>query len=86
MWLQLSFLMLAALLANPSAEARTPRSYQAKAEFKHLHPCPANGKTRGPCPGYIIDHIKPLKRGGADRPDNMQWQTVEDGKLKDKWE
>lgn len=21
-------------------------------------------------------HIKPLKRGGADRPNNMQWQTV----------
>lgn len=32
------------------------------------------------------DHIKPLKRGGADDPSNMQWQTVEDAKAKDRWE
>jgi hypothetical protein len=28
----------------------------------------------------------PLKRGGADAPSNMQWQTVEESKEKDKWE
>jgi hypothetical protein len=32
------------------------------------------------CPG---DHIIPLKRGGADEPWNMQWQTIADGKAKD---
>lgn len=37
-------------------------------------------------PGYIIDHIKPLKEGGADDPSNMQWQTIADAKAKDKWE
>jgi hypothetical protein len=40
----------------------------------------------GPCPGYVIDHIVPLKRGGTDAPDNMQWQTVADGKAKDRTE
>jgi len=37
-------------------------------------------------PGYIIDHIIPLKRGGADSVTNMQWQTVADAKAKDRWE
>ena len=34
----------------------------------------------------MIDHVKPLACGGADDPSNMQCQTVEDGKAKDKWE
>ena len=29
-------------------------------------------------PGYVVDHIIPLKRGGADAPWNMQWQTITD--------
>jgi hypothetical protein len=37
-------------------------------------------------PGYVIDHIVPLACGGADTPSNMQWQTVAEGKLKDKSE
>lgn len=59
---------------------------KARHDFKHAHPCPANGKTSGACPGCVIDHIIPLKRGGADRPGNMQWQTKEAAKEKDKWE
>jgi hypothetical protein len=33
-----------------------------------------------------VDHIKPLKEGGADDPSTMQWQTVEEAKAKDKVE
>jgi hypothetical protein len=33
---------------------------------------------------YAIDHVVPLKRGGADGSGNMQWQTVAAGKAKDK--
>lgn len=55
--------------------------------FVRTHPCPANGATRGPCPGYVVDHIEPLCAGGADAPANMQWQTVPDGKaIKDREE
>ena len=34
-------------------------------------------------PGYVVDHVIPLKRGGADAPWNMQWQTIAEGKAKD---
>jgi len=27
-------------------------------------------------------HVQPLKRGGADSPSNMQWQTIEAAKIK----
>jgi hypothetical protein len=37
-------------------------------------------------PGYIVDHIQPLACGGADDPSNMQWQTIEAAKAKDKVE
>ena len=55
-----------------SADAGTFRCATAKAEFKRLRPCPATGQARGPCPGYVVDHIIPLCAGGPDRPDNMQ--------------
>ena len=62
------------------------RSQEAKNDFKRAHPCPSTGKSSGACPGYVIDHIQALKHGGADAPSNMQWQTVEEAKAKDKWE
>jgi hypothetical protein len=37
-------------------------------------------------PGYVVDHIKPLACGGADAPSNMQGQTIEAAKAKDRVE
>jgi hypothetical protein len=34
----------------------------------------------------VVDHVNPLKRGGTDSPSNMQWQTKEAAKAKDKSE
>ncbi|POZ49883.1 HNH endonuclease [Methylovulum psychrotolerans] len=79
-------LLVIVLTASLSAQAKEQRSYKAKAVFKYMHPCPANGHKSGACPGYVIDHIQALACGGADAPENMQWQTVEEGKAKDKWE
>lgn len=62
------------------------RSEAQKDLFKFINPCPSTGETSGPCPGYVIDHVKPLACGGADDPRNMQWQTVAAGKAKDRWE
>ena len=56
------------------------RSGNAKHEFMS-----STGYPHGR-PGYVVDHIVPLKRGGADTPANMQWQTKADAKAKDKWE
>ena len=73
-------------LAERDEHGRIARSQKAKDEFKHTHPCPATGKSYGACPGYVIDHVTPLKRGGADAPSNMQWQTRAEAKAKDHWE
>ena len=73
-------------LAERDEHGRIARSAKAKDEFKHSHPCPATGKSYGACPGYVIDHVTPLKRGGADAPSNMQWQTKAEATAKDHWE
>lgn len=69
-----------------SSHGRIKRSARAKDAFKRSHPCPSTGRSGGACPGYVIDHVRALKHGGADDPSNMQWQTVEQAKEKDKWE
>lgn len=68
------------------AEARIKRSAKAIATFKKMYPCPSTGLTKGSCPNYIIDHVEPLCAGGLDDPVNMQWQTVDEAKEKDRLE
>lgn len=69
-----------------SSHGASQRSEAAKNAFKRSHPCPATGKTSGPCKGYVIDHVIPLAKGGPDAPGNMQWQTEAAAKDKDRWE
>ena len=83
-------LMLAILVAActvPAFAGEIHRSTKAINDFKRTHPCPATGvASTKSCKGYVIDHVKPLACGGADAPSNMQWQTIAEGKAKDKWE
>lgn len=69
-----------------SIDAKTNRDPAQRAAFMRMNPCPATGLRRGACKGYVVDHRKALACGGADAPYNMAWQTVADGKAKDKWE
>src|SRR4051812_43063916 len=84
-WLAIAsvlLLVLAFVLTLGKAYAETPRrDPHQRAMFMKQHPCPANGNTRGRCPGYVVDHVKPLCAGGPDHPSNMQWQTVRDAKI-----
>ncbi len=79
-------LLILTMLFVFSAEAKQNRSYHAIKQFKLDNPCPANGRYKGRCEGYVIDHVKPLACGGLDTPKNMQWQTIADARAKDKWE
>ena len=82
-----SYAILVILFLLPSvSNAEYHRSQKAKAIFKYSHPCPSTGRNKGSCPGYIIDHIKALACGGADSPENIQWQTKNEASDKDKWE
>jgi hypothetical protein len=64
----------------------THRDPAQRRAFQREHACPSTGKTSGACPGYVVDHVQALKHGGADSPGNMQWQTVQDAKAKDRVE
>lgn len=77
---------LIAAVAFPAEAAKIKRSTVARHQFQKINPCPSTGKPRGACPGYVIDHIVPLCAGGADKPANMQWQTIAAAKAKDRIE
>jgi hypothetical protein len=63
-----------------TSTGKIARSEEAKRTFEKQ-----TGFPRGR-PGYVIDHKVPLACGGADSPANMEWQTIADGKAKDKVE
>ena len=69
-----------------NSKGRIARSSAAMRAFREDHPCPSTGSTRGPCPGYVVDHFRALKHGGDDSPSNMQWQKTADAMLKDRRE
>ena len=62
------------------ADGSIHRDSTARREFMRLTGYP-NGRQ-----GYIIDHIVPLFRGGADDQSNMQWQPEAMARAKDRRE
>ena len=56
------------------------RSQSAKDDFMRRTGYP-HGRS-----GYVVDHIVPLCAGGVDAPSNMQWQSVEAARVKDRQE
>ncbi len=70
----------AAAQQSHSHSHRIKRGLEAKHRFER-----ATGHPHG-WPGHVIDHVIPLACGGADAPSNMQWQTIEEAKAKDRIE
>ena len=58
--MQFVLLILSLMLGCTPADAGIKRIQSAKVVFKHQQPCPATGSPRGPCKGYVIDHIVPI--------------------------
>lgn len=73
--------LIVAALAAPVAQA-APRSPALRAEFMRANPCPSTGATRGPCPGWQVDHIEALVCGGRDELRNLQWLQVSEHREK----
>lgn len=48
------------------------RDYKAVQEFKRLNPKPDDSSS------YDIEHIIPLRDGGADEPSNMRWVPTDE--------
>ena len=67
-------------VAVRNGNGRIKRSASAKREFMKQ-----TGYSHGR-KGYVVDHIVPLECGGADSPSNMQWQTAQEAKIKDRTE
>lgn len=77
-------LAVAAVVAHTADATPPQRSKAVRAEFMRQNPCPANGATKGPCPGYQVDHLTPLCIGGKDELGNLRWLSIEDHKRKTK--
>jgi len=67
-------------VALRSSNGKIRRSASARNDFMRRTGYPRGRK------GYVVDHIVPLECGGADVPSNMQWQTVQEAKIKDRTE
>lgn len=65
--------------------AKVPRAYQM------VVPCPSTGLETGACPGWSVDHVRPISRCGCDSVDNVQWlkntiKSCAGTECKDRWE
>jgi len=78
--------LLVTLIAIPVSAAESRRPSNAEILFRLANPCPSTGATHGACTGYVIDRVIPLVCGGAEAPENMQWQMLAEAKEKDRWE
>jgi hypothetical protein len=67
-------------VAARDKNGRIKRNASARNEFMKQTGYPKGRKV------YVVDHIVPLECGGADSPSSMQWQTVQEAKIKDRTE
>lgn len=56
---------------------RIVRPDAARVQFMREHPCPATGQFTTDCPGWRVEYVVPLERGGTDTADNMKWERTD---------
>lgn len=69
-----------------NADGSIKRSSAVIYAFRKQNPCPSTGATSGACPGWAINHAKPLACGGCDAVWNMLWMSDEAKALQDAYE
>ena len=74
-----------------SADGSIIRRADVLAAFKKANPCPSTGLPIGACPGWRMNHSKPLSCGGCDSVVNIVWvpNVLKSGPGKypiDRWE
>lgn len=73
-------ILLLVIVAFSSYANSSCRSSSVKKQFDKINGYPHGRK------GYIVDHICALYCGGLDNVNNMQYQTAQESKEKDRWE
>jgi hypothetical protein len=70
--------------SRPIDEVAQADAARLRELFIKKYACPVNGKHTEACPGWVVNYVKPLCAGGADRLSNLQWQTVATAKRKER--
>lgn len=59
------------------ADGSIRRRADVIAAFRKIHPCPSTMLYAGACPGWAINHDRPLACGGRDAVSNMSWMPTD---------
>jgi hypothetical protein len=78
--MMLLFLASIVAMSTPDANASICRNSAVKRQFDREQGYPHGRK------GYIVDHVCAIGCTGKDITANMQYQTIEASKKKDRWE
>ena len=62
------------------------RSAAVIREYRSIHPCPSTGLLTGACPGWALNHTRPLACGGCDSVANLTWMRNDAKKIVDGYE
>lgn len=87
-WLPVVLILASTVYMGYVLHEADARSRKPVRDFKAANVCPSTGlmDPDAPCPGHVVDHKEPLCAGGADTPQNMQYQEYQQSLLKDVWE
>lgn len=61
------------LTVNRYSNGKIKRSSRVLGAFARIHPCPSTMQPLRTCPGWSINHVKPLACGWLDVVSNLQW-------------